>query len=441
MEDSKIHIMIKKMLFAFIIFLLVLPLVQRKIDLLEIKPLQGDYSVPSNPYFSLNNWFSDEYQLKQQDYFNKSIGFRGFFVRLYNQIYYSAFNTARAKDVVVGREDYLYEYNYIRAYLGRDFIGKEKIREKVSKLKIVRDSLYAKGIDIVVILAPGKGSIYNEYIPAKYNPQKKTITNYEVYRDELNKSDIHFLDLNKWFLDINDTSRYPLFPKTGIHWSKYGETIAADTILNYIASIRKINMAKIVVDHIETPDTVRSTDDDIEKGMNLLFDIEDLKMAYPSFSIVKDNNTTNPKVLTVADSYYWGLFNFGLSKKAFNNGKFWFYNQQIYPDSYHKSKKVADVNIKKEVQKNDVIILMLTEANLFRFAFGFIDQLYDAYINYDIEKIKTEKEARIQAYIHAIKETPEWFKNIKEQAKKQNITLEEALRKNANYMVWKEDNE
>ncbi|MFC2097631.1 hypothetical protein ACFLSI_04780, partial [Bacteroidota bacterium] len=253
------------------------------------------------------------------------------------------------------------------------------ITDKVQKLKMVQLALKNRNIDLLVVLAAGKGTFYSEFIPKKFSPKNKTISNYDVYLEELKKNMVNHIDFNQWFLEMKDTASYPLFPKCGIHWSVYGNVLAADSIIKYIQSLRKINMPEIRIEKIELPDSVRHPDDDIERGMNLLFNIPDLKMAYPSFKIIKDNNTVEPKVLTIADSYYWNMFNWGLSSNVFNHGQFWFYNKQIYPDSYEKPITVDELDFRKEIEKNDVILLMSTDALLDRFAYGFIESAFEAY--------------------------------------------------------------
>lgn len=444
MRESTMHRVIKKVLFTFLVALLFLPMIQQKITLVELKPLNGSFSTLENPYFSIDGWLKGEYQEDQQNYSDQTIGFRTFLVRLYNQLYYTVYNQARANGVSVGKENYLYEENYIKAYLGRDFIGYEKITEKVTKLQKITDTLRVKGIDLIVVLAPGKGSFYPEFIPEKYNPQNRSTTNYEVYREKILKTNIHFLDFHSLFRETKTTSPYPLFPKTGIHWSKYGEVLVADSILNYIASFyHNMKIPQIVIDTIETSIEMQDTDDDIEKGMNLLINIQDLEMGYPRFKVQKDSVTHSPRVLTIADSYYWGMFNWGLSRDAFNNGQFWYYNKQIYPDSYDTALDVEDIDIREEVEKNEVIILLSTDANLYKFAFGFIDQLYDSYFGSKKDSVNEtgKKEERIQYYIHAIKETSGWIDAIRKNAQEETMSLSELIRKNAEYMVWKEENE
>lgn len=443
MEGNKRNRAVKNMLFIGIVTLLFLPMIQQQFKFVELKPLNGSFETVEKPEFSWHSWFEGAYQPKQEKYLNETIGFRSFFVRLYNQLHFSLYSQAKANSVIVGLDDYLYEENYIKAHLGRDFIGEKNIKEKVRKLEQLSDSLKTKNIDLIVILAPGKGSFYSEFIPKKYHLNKRSTTNYEVYNREISKTDVHLIDFHSWFRKMKHSSRYPLFPKTGIHWSKYGEFLAADSIIHYINSIRSDKFVpELLLDKVEMSSTMWDSDDDIEKGMNLLFEIKDLEMGYPHFQIQKIDTTNKIKALTIADSYYWGMYNWGCSRDIFNEGQFWYYNKQIFPNTESSPTNVSDIDFIEEVEKNDVVILLSTDANLHRFAFGFIDQLYDAYVfpNKKQSRNKKSKEERIQVYIRAIKETPKWISTIKKKAAKENIPLEDAIRKNAEYMVWHEDN-
>ncbi|NQY09472.1 MAG: hypothetical protein HRT71_08150 [Flavobacteriales bacterium] len=441
------NIILKYGLYLGVLILMFLPMAQNYYGFIESKPLKGSFTKLEDTTLTVDGWLSGNYQLTHQDYIDQNIGFRNVLVRTYNQMHYSLFDNARANQVVVGKDNYLYEENYIKAHLGRDFVGQKEIVERVRKLKKISEELKVNGIDLIVLLAPGKGSFYPEYIPDFYEPERKTITNYEGYRDEMLDTKINILDFNQWFVDMKSTSPHPLYAKNGIHWSRYGEVLVADSIIGYIGNLRNVDMPELVVKSKVLSDSAQFSDDDIERGMNLLFDIPDLEMAYPVFKIEK-SKTSNPKVLTIADSYFWGIFNMSFSKKVFDKGKFWYYNKKIYPDSYEKSLKVKDVDIIEEVEKNDVVLIICTDANLHKFAFGFIDQLYDAYKANPAKKRtggkdsdkdkKTAKENRIEYFVNAIKTSAEWLESVKEDAKEKNITLDEAIMSNAKYMVWQE---
>ncbi len=365
----------KKILFFAIVLLIVIP----GTNIIKFKGLHGSFKKAKKPSFSTANWFDGSFQNGLEKYVSDRVVFRNLFIRINNQISYTFFNEAKANGVIIGKENYLYEEGYILAHLGKDFIGEEKINDRVEKLKFIQDTLKRLNKDLLIILAAGKGSYYPEYIPDKYEPENKTRNNYEAYRDELVNQNVNLIDFNDWFLKMKDTSSLHLYPKCGTHWSKYGEVLAADSMLNYIHQKRNINLPKIKIDRIEYFDKPYDTDDDIEKGMNLLFDIPDLKMAYAIFNFDKDSTSVEPKVLTIADSFYWGMYNFGLSREAFDKSEFWFYNNQIYSAKLSEVAYVKDVDYQKALEANDVIILMSTEANLRKFPWGFINKAYEIY--------------------------------------------------------------
>ena len=378
--NNKAHI-IKNFLFAGVLFLMLLPLIQNKKELIEIEPLNGAITELEDPYFTKESWLDGSYQKQQQSHLNENFGFRDFFVRLNNELLYNLYNESKAKNVIIGKKGYLYEENYINTYKGTDFIGLHEIEKKAVKLSKVRDTLKSKGIDIMVLLAPGKGSYYPEFIPDKYNPGKRSITNYEVYKRELSKAKIHLFDAHNWFRGIKKTTPHPLFPKTGIHWSAYGEFLVVDSLMSFISNISPAyKMPKYVLDELKISSEMKKRDDDIEKGMNLLFDIPNVKMAYPKYHLKSDSLTKTPRVLSVSDSFFWGIYNMGAARDVFNEGQFWFYNHQIFQEG-QPTRSVQEIDVLKEVEKHDLILLIATDATLYKFAFGFIDQLYDLYFS------------------------------------------------------------
>ena len=173
-------------------------------------------------------------------------------------------------------------------------------------------------------------------------------------------------------------SDYPLYPKCGIHWSKYGEYLAADSLIKYLEHKTNRQLPHIELDTFYVQDENKDGDYDIGEGMNLYYPMDTYPMAYPHFRFTDTLNGNSPKVLTVADSYYWGFFNRGMSRDCFNDGRFWYYNNEVYPDMYDAPSFVKDLDFRSAVEENDVILIITTDANLYNFSFGFVNQLYKA---------------------------------------------------------------
>ena len=62
---------------------------------------------------------------------------------------------------------------------------------------------------------------------------------------------------------MKDTASWPLYPQCGIHWSKYGMSLCADSLFDYIASIRGITLPDFGWDSLEVSQELKDTDYDV----------------------------------------------------------------------------------------------------------------------------------------------------------------------------------
>jgi len=484
MQDHRKNIRIKQVLFGLAILLLAAPMIQQNFKLFKVSRIWGAYNDAVKPDLNSHKWFSGQYQDDLQKYVDQKIGFHSFFIKSYNQVYFSVFNQARANGVIIGKDNYLYEKMYIDAMMGKDFIGEEKIKKKVEKIELLSDSLKKKGIPLIVLLAPGKGTFFPDFIPDKYRQHIIGRTNYDTFKESLSKSSVLFLDFQDWFLKMKDTASYPLFPKSGIHWSQYGEYLVIDSVLAFIKEKHEGYTPEINFIGIETNKKAKGRDADIELAMNLLYKNEDLEMAYPKYDFIQPQPKDSIKILTVADSYFNYLFKKVMNtNNVFRGSQFWYYNRTVYDESSKGEVKVKDLNIANEVLNSDVVILLATDANLYRFPFGFEDDLYSSLFlknkrlnqfitaiqnsetnsekvaDFASKKNKSYNDAlfeianglleyertfirnnKIVAFEEKIKSDENWLQSIKKKASANNISLEKAINADAKYMVSMEIN-
>jgi hypothetical protein len=437
--------LLKNVLFSLLMLMIGLPLIQRTVPLFKETPLKGAYDLTAKPSATIKSVFDGSYQDAYNNYYEHSIGLRPLLVRIHNQIAYTVFDTALASGVIIGKHNYLYEINYIKAWKGWDFVGQQVIDEQVNKAVFVNSGLREAGKTLLFVMAPGKASFFPEHIPEKYTSQASgPMTNYEAYRESFQKSGLPLIDFNDWFVKMKDTASWPLYPQCGIHWSAYGVALSLDSLINYIEKDRQIDMVDFGWKGFDQPDTLRSPDYDIAEGMNLLWKVPHYPMAYPKLWFGSEEGKTKPNAIVVADSYYWNMFGTGYSARIFNDNNFWYYNAEAHNPAWPAPRKTAEINILEAVGNADIIIIMATEANLYRFPYGFIDRLYEALASSGSVKasqapvvINTAKEAEIQEYMKAIDSSPEWKESIKKKAAAKGISYEEMLRLDANW-VWEE---
>lgn len=363
-----------KLKIASIVFLglLLFPIFQQVTGLIHERKLKGSYSLADVPEFSLASWFSQAYQDSLELAAKDRFGFHTMFIRLNNQVNYSLFKKPLANGVVIGKNNYLYELNYIKAYKGTDFIGDSLIEINTRKLKKIQDYLEVEGKYFLVTFAAGKGSFYPEFFPEKYKQDKPVEkTNLNVYKRYFDAYGINYIDFNKWFLEMKDTSQYCLYPRTGVHWSYYGMVLVIDSLRTYLENVTGREMPQLKIKAIEEGRRYRSSDKDIEDGMNIIFRINHDKLAYPRVSI-NDTGIDKLSGVIIADSFYWGLHNIGFSNRMLEKGEYWYYNNRIISN---EPVELDTIDRLERLKDKDVIILMATEATLPNFPFGFGDLL------------------------------------------------------------------
>lgn len=348
-----------------------LPLVQDVYPLWQAKPLNGSYDKPVKPRLTLDNWLSRGFQDSTDRYVRLGGGFGPAFIRLGNQLQFSLFKKALANGVVVGKNNYLYEENYIHAYYGEDYIGLDSINKNLDKLKFLQDTLHRLGHELIVILCPGKASFYPEYIPDQMRKAETRQTNMLGYVRGLPVHHIHHIDFYTWFLRQKYKSIYPLYPQYGIHWSNYAEYLVADSIARYIGQLAHRRMPEMKITRVETSRILKGRDNDIADGLNLLDSLGTYPMAYPSIEVL-DTIAHKPSGLMIADSYYWGAFGTGLQGLYFGDNDFWYYNEESY-NNKGGSQKVGDLNLLKEIERHEIVAIMFTEVNANRAGWGFIE--------------------------------------------------------------------
>ncbi len=245
----------------------------------------------------------------------------------------------------------------------------------MKRLKFLQDTLTKLGKTLLVVFAPGKGFFYPEFIPKRYKAQIDK-TNYGYHIKLAKEFDIHFIDFNKYFIKNKTTSKYPLYPKYGCHWSYYGAYLAADSIIKYIEKERHIDMPDLYCNDIKL-EAAQGFDYDAGKGMNLLFNFTDDTLAHPDVQIHPDSSKVKLSVLTIADSYYIRMQHF--LAMASSKEHFWFYNMDVFSEFSQNGFKTSQLNLKDEINNHDVFIIMATDGTLPGLGWGFIENAYNLY--------------------------------------------------------------
>ena len=417
------------MLYSFIKY-------QSKTDEADInynKPnLIGIVISDEKPKYSLVNWMDGSYQKLSEDYNNDHWAYKEILVRLNNQFYYKAFNQIRVNGFVIGKDNYVFSESYIFSAFGDDLIKEEKVITQLQKAKLVQDSLKKKGIDLLLVYAPGKGSFCKEFIEDKYKHNFQN-TNLNLYISNSKRLGLNYLDLNKYFEKLKSISPHPLLPKYGHHWSSYAECLAVDTIIKHMEKLHSCDLPDLFWNNIEVVDSARGRDADVLKSMNLLSNPnQNMKLAYPEIQFEDDSLKNTTRVLTISDSYWYGPVYMGVGQNCFAGGQFWYYCNKVVPSPRQGEKvEVWELDFKKEIESNQIIMLLYSDGNLPMFGNTFIDNAYELYTSPKTFYEKQEKNKQIQSFAKQIRDAPILLKKATEKSFQYKISLDSAIKLDA----------
>ena len=129
--------------------------------------------------------------------------------------------------------------------------------------------------------------------------------------------------------------------------------------------------------------------------------------------------------MCIADSYFSGIINTDIPSNVFTDYHYWLYNDGVYPETFLKTKHHDKKQLKKDLEKQDIVCLLATDASLTSFPFGFIDEAYETYAakdsNYYALKNK-EFHRSVVTTIKRINDNYTWKKQLINNAKKKKIS-------------------
>ena len=383
------NILLKRLLLGFLLALVLAPVIQARFHFFEEANLAGAFTVAPHPDLTWEGLRDNSYQPAFEQYLEDRIGFRPYLIRLRNQLSFSLFRVARSSDIVVGEHDVLFQPGPIESYLGHDLLAEDEVRFRVRRLRAVQRELGQRGVQLLFVMAPSKARFQPEDLPARLQPAPGTVTNYDRFVREMKANNVDLLDFVPAFAHWKTTQPYPLFPRGGTHWSGYGSTLAADTLLRHLEhlggvrfpTVRTVGPPRVV----HAADSLRGTDNDLGWPLNLMQLREATPLAYRRLAFDPPQpGQTRPSALFIGDSFGWGLMLFSpYMQRAFaDDTRFWYYNTAVHqPDStYHDTgEKVGNLDLRKQLESRKFVVLLLTEHNLVEKEFGFTDQVYHLY--------------------------------------------------------------
>ena len=437
--NKKPHFIIQ---FVCISAVLAAILLQSFTHIVKMNPLKGfDKEEQSPVELSFKTYYDGSYQDYLTEHAKRNTGFREFFIRNYNQVAYSCFNKITNKNIVKGRDQELYLKMYLNEATGVTFKqhfadvdeAKAEARKNVEETLRLIDTLHQHGKAFLFVFAPTKPAVYPDKLPSYYKNHLFDFSLEEYYIQLFKENHIPHIDFYHYFQDIRNTFPYPLYPRTGTHWSEATIPYVADSVLKKLAEITgyKLPSVNYIDDNLSTDYSVQ--DGELEASMNLLFPLNKPAIPRPVFELTDTVGTDKPNLLVVADSYFTQLRN-STFIEAFDAWEFWVYNRDVQSSNPQHQWKQLDqlLDADKVLDNADIVMAVFTAPMYYTYMFGFPQTAQNLFQNGEISE-----GAKLQAVIQMIKDNEDWMKAVEKQAEERGLTVEQNLRRNAIYVLEK----
>ncbi len=429
-----------KRLFLIIMGMMLLPLVLQVTHIPPIRELSG-YTAPIEKVKPSRGSITDgSYQHYLDEAAAARFGGRGFFIRYYNQLMYSVFHKTTNDNIIIGENGEMFLKQYtddvsgitLREKFGTVDSAKRAARQNVIKTLELIDSLKAHDIAFLVVLAPSKTAIYPEWLPDSIRPCGFVLQ--KEYASLLKEFNIPHIDFLPVFNTLKTRSKYPLYTKYGTHWSNGTIPFVADTLLRSMEGLLNRPLPHIQLTDSNITRKYSRPDMELESTCNLMFPLRHPKMPWPKYTLCDiPRNYRKPNLLVIADSYYTLLESSPFSE-AFGNVDYWKYNETSISKIPERQNQIAFIDRYAAITDADVVMVMFTTMFAYDYLFGFVETALKTFEEGDVYDGSQYMEEQISHIIERIKSDPEWIGSVEKQAKREHITLEEALRKNAEYV-------
>lgn len=373
--------------FSLIILLPVMLMAIKALFLIDVDvELNGYTDSVEEQELTFKSFISGEYQSSAAMYLDEQMPLRGVYTKTYNTVRFNLFNEGKRP---VGKDNYIYESNYINSELS---IGKDddfssennlkKMNEFIGHLSSVQQKLNNSGKDLYVYVIPSKAHVFSDKIPQKYvvlkNDNKPYIA--DLFREQIAATGIKTLFCE----DLLDELEYPSYYPSGIHWSRTYEQVSSQRIVNDLAELTGKQYRNITFTDVEESSTPFWRDADVWELANIWNKLEGTFYQYSTVPSEYDY-FEKMRILIYGDSFVHGLRKDIL--EILPEDEIYYVNYDNYIMDSDGQITVLDhdwsnLDFQYYLDNTDVVVVEMVDSMIKDCTLGFIEQLDAALDSY-----------------------------------------------------------
>lgn len=399
--------------------------VEARTHIFKFEKLNGVYYQMKDAKLTLNSFKNSQFQKNLEYNLRFDYGFREALIPLYDQYLWDFYHKSSNQTIKVGKDDWLFGrdemFNYYQGtkskYTEGKHVTKPELNREAIRLYKVQHILDEYGVFLFTSLLPSKAFVFPEHLPKNPDPPCESFHAIYYYPQVFDSLGIHYINVEKIFEDQKGKVDYPLFPKTGMHWSHIAAQHAFDTIMRYVEHTSHRKLLHYTFDEMHEDET-KYPDNDLEKVMNLMRPIKPNINYYADVHVVPDYTASYPTYLNIGDSFFWNIANSIPLGHIFRKYQYWYYNSTIYYNEQYNNTRQVD--LLAEILNTDIINLSYSPRQLYVFSNDFLPKalLYLTHEDQEIDSTihvlamtieKDSDEERTKAAQDSLFSSPELF--------------------------------
>ena len=273
-------------------------------------------STAEKPKLAINTL--KNYPEEYEDYYNDTLPFRNYLIRLNSYIDYYVFNQSSSEKVALGEEGWLFyrgtstDTSPIKDSLGYFSFTEEQLETIADNLIATAEVLEDKDIEFILFIAPNKETIYKEYLPGYYSVQNDVTRADQLVKYLQENTDIRVIYPKTELLEQKEA--YPdilLYDKLDTHWNYAGSYIGTKNLAAELG-IEMPDLNVLQLDEVisSTGDLTNMLNMEIKNG-NIDYDIsgegiyfrEDVEMEDINEFISENESADERKIFISRDSF------------------------------------------------------------------------------------------------------------------------------------------
>lgn len=343
--------------------------------------LNGAVEAVEKPALSAQAVMEGTWQESVEEWTKSELSVREPLIRLGNQFIFDVFNGTSNNNLVVGKDQSLFEDIYLEVQLQYSHVTEEYMASQLDKLEQLDRLLEARGQQLVIFLTPMKSAFCEDSIPNiwKWAAPEQDTSDYELFRDALASSSLTYYDSIP-FVETRQASGEQCWTKTGIHWTSVTGWMVAQDFSDFLEENFGYDFPEWEITSVPCESPVYP-DHDLFLNLNLLMEPYD-EQYYEPVVTMREEGTNLPAVFSQGGSFQAQsilplLRNAGVEGFAYVENK----EYTVY-DGNEETKTgfqaFGDVDMAQLLTDKDLVILEVNQEAIDRMSFGFIDYLLDS---------------------------------------------------------------